>query len=135
MGYSLYDTVVVFDKVKENDAENIGKTPIDDATLVNRSMNQTLMRSINTTLTTVLPVVSMLVIGGLFLGGASLRDFALALFIGLLAGTYSSIYVAAPLIVWLRQKLEPSAEAKRAAEKAAAKPKTVKPKGPTGLPR
>jgi preprotein translocase subunit SecF len=103
LGYSLYDTVVVYDKV----LENVG-TPVADGVshteLINRSMNQVLMRSINTTITTVLPVLSMLVIGGVFLGGASLRDFALALFIGLILGTYSSIFVAAPVLAWLKER-------------------------------
>jgi preprotein translocase subunit SecF len=112
LGYSLYDTVVVYDKVLENEDGPVGAR-LDPAGLVNQSMNQVLMRSINTTLTTVLPVLSMLVIGGLFLGGAALRGFALALFIGLLLGTYSSIFVAAPALVWLRE-LRP--EARRAAE-------------------
>ncbi len=112
LGYSLYDTVVVYDKVLENQAGPVGSKLRDDD-LVNQSMNQVLMRSINTTITTVLPVLSMLVIGGVFLGGATIRGFALALFIGLLLGTYSSIFVAAPVLVWLRA-LRP--EARRAAE-------------------
>ncbi len=128
MGYSLYDTVVVYDKVRENDAENLGKGAVEYSELVNTSMNQVLMRSINTTLTTVLPVVSMLIIGGFFLGGATLRDFGLALFIGLLAGTYSSIFVASPVVVWLKSKLPERAPVD-------AKPKSMKPTGPTGLPR
>lgn len=101
LGYSLYDTVVVFDKVLENERGPVGQK-LDDMDLVNQSMNQVLMRSINTTITTVLPVLSMLVIGGILLGGASIRDFALALFVGLILGTYSSIFVAAPILVWLR---------------------------------
>lgn len=127
MGYSLYDTVVVYDKVRENDEENTGRKSLGYSDLVNRSMNQVLMRSINTTATTVLPVVSMLVIGGLFLGGATLRDFALALFIGLLAGTYSSIFVASPILVWLKARIPEKAPED--------KPKSIKPTGPTGLPR
>ncbi len=103
LGYSLYDTVVVYDKVLENQ-----KTPVGDGVthteLINRSMNQVLMRSINTTITTVLPVLSMLVIGGVLLGGATLRDFALALFIGLILGTYSSIFIAAPVLAWLKER-------------------------------
>lgn len=112
LGYSLYDTVVVYDKVLENQRGPLG-AKLDDGDLVNQSMNQVLMRSINTTITTVLPVLSMLVIGGFLLGGGSLRGFALALFIGLLLGTYSSIFVAAPVLVWLRG-LNP--EARRSAE-------------------
>ena len=116
LGYSLYDTVVVFDKVLENERGPLGQK-LDDSDLVNQSMNQVLMRSINTTVTTVLPVVSMLVIGGLFLGGASLRDFALALFVGLILGTYSSIFLAAPILVWLRA-MRPEARHSAKAEAA-----------------
>ncbi len=112
LGYSLYDTVVVFDKVLENQRGPVGEK-LDDHDLINQSMNQVLMRSINTTITTVLPVLSMLVIGGIFLGGASLRGFALALFVGLILGTYSSIFVAAPILAWLRA-MQP--EARRAAQ-------------------
>ncbi|MEM7271722.1 MAG: protein translocase subunit SecF [Actinomycetota bacterium] len=117
LGYSLYDTVVVYDKVLENQFGPLGET-LDDPDLINQSMNQVLMRSINTTITTVLPVLSMLVIGGVLLGGAALRGFALALFVGLLLGTYSSIFVAAPILVWLRG-IAP--EARRAAEVEAAR--------------
>ncbi len=117
LGYSLYDTVVVFDKVLENERGPVGQK-LDDMDLVNQSMNQVLMRSINTTITTVLPVLSMLVIGGIFLGGASIRDFALALFVGLILGTYSSIFVAAPILVWLRS-MRP--EARRSAKIEAAR--------------
>lgn len=101
LGYSLYDTVVVFDKVLENQRGPLGET-LEDPDLINQSMNQVLMRSINTTITTVLPVLAMLIIGGVLLGGDALRGFALALFVGLLLGTYSSIFVAAPILVWLR---------------------------------
>lgn len=103
LGYSLYDTVVVYDKVLENDRGLLGER-LEPAELVSVSMNQVLMRSINTTVTTVLPVVSMLIIGSFLLGGAGLRDFALALFIGLLSGTYSSIFVAAPILVQLKER-------------------------------
>ena len=118
LGYSLYDTVVVYDKVLEN-----VDTPVADGVshteLINRSMNQVLMRSINTTITTVLPVLSMLVIGGVFLGGATLREFALALFIGLILGTYSSIFVAAPVLAWLKER-EPLDDETRRRQKRAA---------------
>lgn len=101
MGYSLYDTVVVYDKVRE-----YGTSPpkAGYTRMVNTAMNQVMMRSINTTLSTVLPVVSMLIIGGFFLGGDSLQGFALALFVGLLLGTYSSIFLAAPLLAWLKER-------------------------------
>ena len=118
LGYSLYDTVVVFDKVLEN-----LDTPVADGVshteLINRSMNQVLMRSINTTITTVLPVLSMLVIGGVFLGGATLRDFALALFIGLILGTYSSIFVAAPVLAWLKEREPIDDETRRRQQRVA----------------
>jgi preprotein translocase subunit SecF len=103
LGYSLYDTVVVYDKVLEN-LDSPVADGVSHTEVINRSMNQVLMRSINTTITTVLPVLSMLVIGGVFLGGATLRDFALALFIGLILGTYSSIFVAAPVLAWLKER-------------------------------
>lgn len=102
LGYSLYDTVVVYDKVLENVDENPEHFS-DYSDIVNSSMNQVLVRSINTTITTVLPVASMLIVGSLLLGGATLRDFSLALFIGLILGTYSSIFVAAPVIVYLHR--------------------------------
>ncbi len=102
LGYSLYDTVVVYDKVLENWIEAAGRSNYSD--LVNRSMNQVIMRSINTTITTVLPVVSMLFIGAFLLGGDSLRSFAIALLIGLLLGTYSSVFLAAPLLVWVKER-------------------------------
>lgn len=118
LGYSLYDTVVVYDKVREN-----RDTPLGDGVthteLINRSMNQVLMRSINTTITTVLPVASMLIVGGVLLGGATLRDFALALFIGLLLGTYSSIFVAAPALAWLKER-EPETDDDRRRKRRAA---------------
>ncbi len=103
MGYSLYDTVVVYDKVLENEMER-GSRNKGYTALVNRSMNQVLMRSINTTITTVLPVFSMLLIGGVLLGGATLREFSVALFIGLLLGTYSSLFLAAPILAWLKER-------------------------------
>ncbi len=101
MGYSLYDTVVVYDKVRE-----YGTSPpkAGYTRMVNTAMNQVMMRSINTALSTVLPVVAMLIIGGFFLGGDSLQSFALALFVGLLLGTYSSIFLAAPLLAWLKER-------------------------------
>ncbi len=111
MGYSLYDTVVVFDKVLEKQAE-AGAMAEGYTELVSRSMNQVLMRSINTTFTTVLPVASMLIIGSVLLGGATLRDFALALFIGLILSTYSSVFVAAPALALLKER-DPEIAAER----------------------
>jgi preprotein translocase subunit SecF len=104
LGYSLYDTVVVFDKVKENVAELGDQTTITD--IVNLSMNQVLMRSINTSLTSLLPVGSLLFIGSFLLGAGTLREFALALFVGIASGTYSSLFVASPLLALWKEREE-----------------------------
>jgi len=96
LGYSLYDTVVVFDKVKENVHDQDERTTY--TSIVNLSMNQVLMRSINTSLTSLLPVGSLLFVGFLAIGAETLKEFALALFIGVAVGTYSSIFVAAPIL-------------------------------------
>lgn len=104
LGYSLYDTVVVFDKIKENESSPL--VNFDEyGKLVSHSMNQVVARSINTTITTVLPVASMLIVGSLILQASSLAGFSLALFIGLILGTYSSIFFASPILVWLRKVL------------------------------
>jgi len=99
LGYSLYDTVVVFDKVLENVSERGERHTY--AALVNMSMNQVVMRSVITSLTSLLPVGSLLFVGSFLLGATTLREFALALFIGIAVGTYSSLFLAAPLLaVW-----------------------------------
>jgi len=103
LGYSLYDTVVVFDKVRENTSQEGEESRRTFAESVNLAVNQTLVRSINTSVVAVLPVGSILFIGSLLLGAGTLRDIALALFIGMIAGTYSSIFIAAPLYVHLRE--------------------------------
>ena len=103
LGYSLYDTVVVFDKVRENTSQDGEESRRTFAESVNLAVNQTLVRSINTSVVAVLPVGSILFIGSLLLGAGTLRDIALALFIGMIAGTYSSIFIAAPLYVNLRE--------------------------------
>jgi preprotein translocase subunit SecF len=104
LGFSLYDTVVVFDKVKENVA-TLGTVRGDSYSLmVNRSMNQVLMRSISTSFVAVLPVASLLFVGAGLFGAVALRDFALALFVGLLTGAYSSIFVATPLLAWWKER-------------------------------
>mgnify|MGYP000556437800 CR=1 FL=1 len=101
LGYSLYDTVVIFDRVKEN-GHTLGepgrRTVLE---LVNASLNEVLYRSLNTTISSVLPVGALLFIGGSVLGATTLQDLALALFVGMLAGAYSSVFVAGPLYaVW-----------------------------------
>jgi preprotein translocase subunit SecF len=102
LGYSLYDTVVVFTKVNENIDEDDTKTTYD--AIVNQSLNQVLMRSINTSLTSLLPVGSLLLVGFLAIGAETLKEFALALFIGIAVGTYSSIFVAAPLLAMWKSR-------------------------------
>jgi preprotein translocase subunit SecF len=104
LGFSLYDTVVVFDKVKEN-VSTLGTVRGDTySKMVNRSMNQVLMRSISTSFVAVLPVASLLFVGAGLFGALALRDFALALFVGLLTGAYSSIFVATPLLAWWKER-------------------------------
>ncbi|MCJ7671645.1 MAG: protein translocase subunit SecF [Acidimicrobiia bacterium] len=104
LGFSLYDTVVVFDKIDEN-TPSLGTERGDTYSLmVNRSMNQVLMRSLNTTFVALLPVASLLVVGSGILGAATLRDFALALFVGLLVGAYSSIFVATPILARFKER-------------------------------
>ena len=96
LGYSLYDTVVVFDKLQENEKERGDRHTY--GAIVNMSMNQVLMRSINTSLISLLPIGSLLVVGSFLLGATTLREFALALFIGVATSIYSSIFLAAPLV-------------------------------------
>ena len=96
LGYSLYDTVVVYEKVKENEHDLHTKATF--SAIVNLSMNQVLMRSINTSLTSLFPVGALLFVGTLAIGAETLKEFALALFIGMAVGTYSSIFVAAPIL-------------------------------------
>ena len=102
LGYSLYDTVVVFDRVRE--LEDDFSDILTYSEIVNRSMNMVLARSINTSLTSLIPVGSILFVGSLILGAAPLRDFSLALFVGIAAGTYSSIFVASPLLALWRER-------------------------------
>jgi preprotein translocase subunit SecF len=104
LGYSLYDTVVVFDKVRENTLGVELSETTTFASQVNLAVNQTLVRSVNTSVVAVLPVASILFIGAAILGAGTLRDIALALFIGVIAGTYSSIFIAAPVYVHLRER-------------------------------
>jgi len=112
LGYSLYDTVVIFDKVKEN-AESTALVARETyAGMVNLSLNQVLMRSVNTSLVVLLPVGSLLL-----LGGETLESFAFALFVGVLVGTYSSIFVAAPILAVLKEREPKMAEIRHRAER------------------
>ncbi len=104
LGYSLYDTVVVFDRIRENSKGLGASGRITYSDMVNLSMNQTLARSINTSLVAVIPVLSVLVIGAMFLGAISLEDFGLALVIGLTSGAYSSIFIASPLLALMKER-------------------------------
>ncbi|MDD9207300.1 protein translocase subunit SecF [Georgenia sp. 10Sc9-8] len=104
LGYSLYDTVVVFDKVRENTTGLYDQDEQTYAESANLAVNQTVIRSVNTTITSVLPVASILFVGALLLGAGTLRDIALALFIGMIVSTVSSIFVSTPLLVQLRQR-------------------------------
>jgi preprotein translocase subunit SecF len=98
LGYSLYDTVVVFDKVEENTSQYAATGRMTYQDSANLAMNQVFMRSLNTSLATLLPVASLLFVGAGLLGATTLEDLALALFVGILTGTYSSIFVATPIL-------------------------------------
>jgi preprotein translocase subunit SecF len=117
LGYSLYDTVVVFDKIKENTFEVEFSQTATFSERVNLAVNQTLVRSINTSVVAVIPVASILFIGSLALGAGTLRDIALALFVGIIVGTYSSIFIAPPVYAQLR---EGESKFKKAADKVLA---------------
>ena len=121
MGYSLYDTVVVFDKIRENTKSitSVGKVTYSSA--ANLAVNQTIVRSANTSVIALLPVGSILFVGAGLLGAGTLKDLSLALFVGLIVGTYSSIFIAPPVLASLREK-EPAmrALAKRVAARSSA---------------
>ena len=125
LGYSLYDTVVVFDKVKENVVEHGDQMTITG--IINLSMNQVLMRSINTSLTSLLPVGSLLFIGSFLLGAGTLREFALALFVGIATGTYSSLFIASPLLALWKEREEEWSRRRYRVEKKASDGRTDDP--------
>jgi preprotein translocase subunit SecF len=104
LGYSLYDTIVVFDKLEENTTmyASTGRMTYQDS--ANLAMNQVFMRSLNTSLATLLPVAALLVVGAGLLGAGTLKDLALALLVGILSGTYSSIFVATPILSMLKER-------------------------------
>lgn len=135
LGYSLYDTVVVFDKVQENTAQLLQTRNKTFAEGVNDAINQTLMRSINTSLIGVLPVAALLFVGVGLLGVGTLKDLALVLFVGMIVGAYSSIFLAAPWVVDMAERgaviqrhnqkvanKRAGSEDEKPARKAAAKP-------------
>jgi preprotein translocase subunit SecF len=115
LGYSLYDTVVVFDKVKEN-TRNLGLKKQTYAQAANLAVNQTLVRSINTTIVGLLPVVAILYVSAVQLGTSSLKDISLVLFVGMAVGTYSSIFIATPLLVHLKSREKDVVDAEKRAE-------------------
>lgn len=121
LGYSLYDTVVVFDKVKENTAGVASQSRVTYSQAANLAVNQTLVRSINTSIVALLPVAAILFVGWGLLGAGTLKDLSLALFVGIAAGTYSSICVATPLLAQLKER-DPAmqAVAKRVASRGKA---------------
>lgn len=104
LGYSIYDGIVVFDKVDENTRLVSSTGGLSYAGMVDVSLNQALMRSLNTTVTALLPVGSLLVVGSWIMGAAVLEEFALALLIGLFSGAYSSIFIASPLLAVLKER-------------------------------
>ncbi|MGO2053484.1 protein translocase subunit SecF [Glutamicibacter sp. 287] len=106
LSYSLYDTVVVFDKVRENTKDYEQQQKRTFQQLVNLAVNQTLVRSINTSVVAVLPVASILFIGSYLLGAGTLKDLSLALFIGIIISNLSTLFVQAPLYSWLRHRDE-----------------------------
>src|SRR5207249_9799915 len=126
LGYSLYDTVVIYDKVKENTEQSSLIARDGYAGVVNLSLNQTLMRSVNTSLVVLLPIGALLLFGG-----ATLKDFAFALFIGVASGAYSSIFIAAPVLALLKEREPRYLEIRRRALARAARPglRTATPRG------
>ena len=102
LGYSLYDTIVVFDRVEENEGKFAAvRMPYQD--VVNISMNQVLMRSLMTSFSSIIPVLSLLILGSGIMGAVALQEFALALLVGMISGVYSSIFIATPLLAWLKR--------------------------------
>jgi preprotein translocase subunit SecF len=103
LGYSLYDTIVVYDKVQDN-VVGFSGSRVSYGNILNVSMNQVFMRSLNTSISSVLPVLSLLVVGSLIMGATALQEFAIALLVGLLTGAYSSIFIAVPILGILKER-------------------------------
>ncbi|QXC61846.1 protein translocase subunit SecF [Aquihabitans sp. G128] len=104
LGFSIYDGIVVFDRVNENTKLLNAKSKMTYTEMANLSLNQVLMRSLNTSITSLLPILSVLVVGAFVLGVGTLEEFGLALFLGLLSGAYSSIFIATPLLAMLKER-------------------------------
>ena len=133
LGFSLYDTVVVYDKVSENSRDLLAGSRMTFSEAANLAVNQTLMRSINTSLISLLPVAGLLFVGAGILGVGTIEDLALILFVGLASGAYSSLFLATPIVCDLTERQAPykaltkRVEAKRAAERAAAERAAAQP--------
>lgn len=104
LGYSLYDTIVVFDRVRDNARHLSVRDRLTFSDIVNLSMNQTIARSINTSAVAIMPILSILVIGAQLLGASTLQYFGLALLVGLTTGAYSSIFIASPLVALMKER-------------------------------
>jgi len=117
LGYSLYDTLVVFDKIRENERRATGAAAMTYTEVTTFSLNQVLMRSVNTTITSVMPVLAVLIVGRFILGAVTLQEFAIALLVGLVVGTYSSLFVATPIVAWLKEREAVNVERQVAAAK------------------
>jgi preprotein translocase subunit SecF len=131
LGYSLYDTVVVFDKVRENTGPLTAMSRTTYSQATNLAVNQTMMRSLNTSLASLLPILGLLLVGNYLLGAETLKDLALALFIGVAAGAYSSIFIAPPLVAMWKEKEPRYAQLRARVERLAAQgPTTERPERP-----
>jgi preprotein translocase subunit SecF len=145
LGFSLYDTVVVFDKVNENSKDLAATARMTYSEAANLAVNQTLMRSINTSLISLLPVAGLLFVGAGLLGVGTIKDLALILFIGLAVGAYSSLFLATPIAVELKERepemrtltkrvLAKRASAVKTGEPVLAGAASAAPVGPRGAP-
>ena len=120
LGYSLYDTVVVFDKVRENTGSLTAMSRTTYSQATNLAVNQTMMRSLNTSLASLLPILGLLLVGSYVLGAETLKDLALALFVGVAAGAYSSIFIAPPIVAMWKEKEPRYAQLRARVERLAA---------------
>jgi preprotein translocase subunit SecF len=126
LGYSIYDGIVVFDKVHENTRLVSATNRVSYGDMVNLSLNQTLMRSLNTSITALIPITSLLVIGSLILGATTLEEFALALVIGLGSGAYSSIFIASPFLAIFKEREPRYRDIKRRMESRQTSKRTIR---------
>jgi preprotein translocase subunit SecF len=127
LGYSLYDTIVVFDRIQENTRGLASTNRMTYSDTVNLSINQVLARSLNTSLVAILPILSILVVGAWILGASALQDFGLALFIGLTTGAYSSLFIASPVLALLKEHEPRYAEIRRRLANSAAPSRRLTP--------